>query len=155
MTVNLRESTQNHSEQAQRCCIIQWFIHKYGIEAFAAGAALQPVIYLSCVRTSSRVQHFHNINATVNGNTHHTRPYDKACDILKKKEHICNEQMALGPIQHNYCHQQGQDGAQCLTCSHIQSVCWVKAIIGEIHGMHLEAISKRSSRREGVFKQER
>lgn len=63
--------------------------------------------------------------------------------------------MALGAIQHNYCHQQGRDnGAQRLTCSHIQSVCWVKAIIGQIHGMHLEAIWKRSSRTEGVFKQE-
>lgn len=57
------------------------FIHKYGIDAFAAGAELQPVIYLSRVRTSNRVQHFHNINARVDGNTHHTRPYDKACDI--------------------------------------------------------------------------
>lgn len=51
--------------------------------------------------------------------------------VTLKKEHICNEQMALRHIQHNYCHQQGQDnGAQCLTCSQIQSVCWVKAIIG-------------------------
>lgn len=52
--------------------------------AFAAGTALQSVIYLSCVCASNRVQHFHNINVRADGDTHHTCRYDKACDIKKR-----------------------------------------------------------------------
>lgn len=80
---------------------------------------------------SNRVQHFGNINVTVDGDAYHTRPSDQARDIKKSMYAMSRW---LRHIQHKNCHQQGQEsGAPRLTCGQIQPVCWVRAQTGAEH----------------------